>query len=60
MTKQQEKLVLEAWRYCDENEKSDEFLIQYASDVSGVDESEVIDFIIDYDDSKNENDEENS
>lgn len=60
MTKQQEKLVLEAWRYCDENEKSDEFLIQYASDVSGVDESEVIDFIIDYDDPKNENDEENS
>lgn len=45
MTKKQKELILEAWDYCDGNEKSTEFMLQYMSDVSGVDYDDVVDYI---------------
>ena len=46
MTKIQKKLVIEAKEWCDENDKSTEFMLQYISDVANVDYDEVIDFLV--------------
>lgn len=46
LTNEQKKLIDEAIRWCDEMEKSTEFMIQYASDVSGVYCEEVVEYII--------------
>lgn len=46
MTKAQKELILEAWAYCDEEDKSTEFMLAYMSDVSGVDYEEVVDYIV--------------
>lgn len=37
----------EAWAYCDEQDKSAEFMLQYMSDVSGVEYARVVDFVVD-------------
>ena len=37
--------LLEAWQYCDVNDKSTEFMIQYMQDVAKVDFDCVINFI---------------
>jgi hypothetical protein len=37
--------LLEAWQYCDENEKSTEFMLQYMQDVANVDLDCVVNFI---------------
>lgn len=37
--------LFEAWAYCDENDKSTEFMLQYMQDVAGVDLGCVINFI---------------
>ena len=34
-----------AWDYCDENDKSTEFMLQYMQDCAGVDLDTVINFI---------------
>lgn len=39
-----EKLFI-AWDYCDENDKSTEFMLQYMQDVAGVDLDCVISFL---------------
>jgi lipopolysaccharide biosynthesis regulator YciM len=43
-TKTKNKL-LEAWQYCDKNEKSTEFMLQYMQDVADVDLECVLTFI---------------
>lgn len=40
--------LLEAWQYCDDNDKSTEFMLQYMQDVAGVDLDCVINFIQKY------------
>ncbi len=45
MTEEQQQQILVAWEYCDEEDKSTEFMLQYMSDVSGVDYDEVVDFV---------------
>jgi hypothetical protein len=45
MTPTQKTLILDAWDYCDEHDKSTEFMLQYMSDISGVDYDEVVDYI---------------
>ena len=40
--------LLEAWQYCDDNDKSTEFMLQYMQDVAGVDLDCVINFIKKY------------
>lgn len=37
--------MLEAWAYCDEKDKSTEFMLQYMSDSSGVEYDDVVDYI---------------
>ena len=46
MTKAQQDLAIEAQKWCDENEKSTEFMIQYICDVAEMDYDEVIEFLI--------------
>ena len=38
-------ILLEAWQYCDDNDKSTEFMLQYMQDVAGVDLDCVINFL---------------
>lgn len=45
MTKAQQQLAIEAQKWCDENEKSTEFMIQYICDVAEMDYDEVIEFL---------------
>lgn len=37
--------LLEAWQYCDENEKSTAFMLEYMQDVANVDLDCVVNFI---------------
>lgn len=39
------KLLLEAWAYCDEHDKSTEFMLQYMADVSGLTYDQVAEWI---------------
>lgn len=45
MTKAQELLAIEAQKWCDEHEKSTEFLLQYISDIADMDYDEVVEFL---------------
>jgi len=37
--------LFEAWQFCDDNDKSTEFMLQYMQDYANVDEDCVINFI---------------
>ena len=37
--------LFEAWQYCDDNDKSTEFMLQYMQDFAGVDLDCVINFM---------------
>jgi hypothetical protein len=39
------QLLFEAWQYCDNEDKSTEFMLQYMQDVANVDLDCVINFI---------------
>lgn len=45
MTKAQEALAIEAQKWCDENEKSTEFMLQYISDLAEIEYDAVIEFL---------------
>lgn len=45
MNADKKKLLLEAWAYCDEHDKSTEFMLQYMSDTSKVPYQRVVDYI---------------
>jgi hypothetical protein len=45
MKKATKDKLLEAWAYCDEEEKSTEFMIEYMQDFAGVDLECVINFL---------------
>lgn len=38
--------LIDAWQYCDDKDKSTEFMIQYMQDYAGVDLDTVIKFIM--------------
>lgn len=42
---QQVKLMVDAWNYCDREDKSTEFMLQYIGDMSNVDFDTVMDFL---------------
>jgi hypothetical protein len=37
--------LLEAWQYCDDNDKSTEFMLEYMQDFAGVDLDCVLNFL---------------
>jgi hypothetical protein len=45
MTNEQKEAILGAWSYCDEEDKSTEYMFQYMSGVSGVHYDNVVDYI---------------
>lgn len=45
MTQEQKQKILEAWDYCDEKDKSTEFMLQYMSDVSELEYEDVVDYV---------------
>lgn len=45
MTAEQKQIILRGWDYCDVQDKSTEFMLQYLSDTSGVDYDEVVEYI---------------
>lgn len=46
LTEIQIEMLHDAWDYCDEEDKSTEFMFQYMSDVANVDYDTVVDFVI--------------
>lgn len=47
MPEEAKQLLMEAWAYCDEEDKSTEFMLQYMSDMSGVEYENVVQFVMD-------------
>lgn len=45
MKKVTKLLLVEAWNWCDENDKSTEFMLQYMADTAGVDYDVAVDFV---------------
>jgi len=45
MTNTQKQMILQAWAWCDAEDKSTEFMLAYLSDISGVDYEEVTDYL---------------
>ena len=45
ITKETKSKLFEAWQYCDDNDKSTEFMLQYMQDFAGVDLDCVINFL---------------
>ena len=45
MTKKQKQLLLDAWQYCDDEDKSTEFMLQYMADMSGVEYMDVVEYL---------------
>lgn len=45
MKKETKNKLLTAWQYCDDNDKSTEFMLQYMQDFANVDLDCVINFI---------------
>ena len=43
---QEQERIFTAWEWCDDNEKSTEFTLQYVSDVADVDYDELVDYIV--------------
>lgn len=47
MTPEQKEILFDAWDYCDDEDKSTEFMFQYMSDMAGVDYDDVVQFVVD-------------
>lgn len=45
LTNEQEHKLFLAWDYCDAEDKSTEFMLQYMADTAGVDYDDVVEFI---------------
>lgn len=45
MKRETRRKLLEAWQYCDDNDKSTEFMLQYMQDAANVDLDCVISFL---------------
>ena len=45
ITTKQKQTLLDGWHWCDKEDKSTEFMLQYLSDISGLDYDEVVDYI---------------
>ena len=45
MTKQQKQIILQAWDYCDDKDKSTEFMLAYMADMAKLDYEVIVDYI---------------
>lgn len=45
ISEEQKALIIEAWNYCDEEDKSTEFMLQYMSDTADVDYDIIVAYI---------------
>lgn len=45
ISKETETILFNAWQYCDDKDKSTEFMLTYMADVSGLDYDEVVDWV---------------
>lgn len=43
------EVLVDAWDYCDDQDKSTEFMFQYMADMANVDYDTVVEFVISYD-----------
>jgi hypothetical protein len=48
LSESQIESLVDAWNYCDEEDKSTEFMLQYMSDVAGIDYDIVVEFVTNY------------
>lgn len=55
MKKATKEKLFEAWDYCDKNDKSTEFMLQYMQDTADVDLDCVINFITKHSDNRPKN-----
>lgn len=46
MTESQKQSILDGWAWCDEEDKSTEFMLQYLSDISGLDYEEIVEYVV--------------
>lgn len=46
MTIEQEKILIEAQQYCDDEDKSTEFMLQYMADMAEVEYDAVVDWLM--------------
>lgn len=43
------ELLVDAWNYCDDEDKSTEFMLAYMADMADVDYDTALEFVISYD-----------
>lgn len=46
MVGKQKESILDAWDWCDDRDKSTNFMLQYMMDVSGLSYDEVVDYVV--------------
>ena len=47
MTAAQKEILFDAWDWCDEEDKSTEFMLSYMADMAGIDYDTVVDVVCD-------------
>jgi len=48
MTNEQKVILITAWNWCDQKDKSTEFMLQYMSDMAQVNYDDVVEFVMQY------------
>lgn len=46
MNEKTKELLFTAWAFCDQEDKSTEFMLQYMADVANVEYDEAVDFVV--------------
>lgn len=54
LSKKQKNALFTVWDYCDDEDKSTEYMIAIMMDVSGLDYDEVVDFMIEAEDERDD------
>ena len=52
MTELEKTMLIRAWNWCDEEDKSTEFMLQYMSDTAQVDYDVVVEFVVSHERTK--------
>ena len=46
MSNDKKELLFQAWAYCDEHDKSTEFMFKYMADTANIDYDDAVEFVI--------------